>query len=98
MNIVKKSVVVEITGPLNFKESEGVYKDLRKYADAQSFTIDMKNVNDIASSGLNILRNLQKLVRNNGGTFKLINVQPKVNEIFEITGHSDYFSYTLIKE
>ena len=51
-------------------------------------TLDFKELNYISSAGLRLLLSLQKLM-NTQGSMKVINVNPTVMEIFEVTGFSE---------
>lgn len=47
--------------------------------------IDLKNVNVINSSGLGILIGCMNRVKNAKGTFKILNPQDKIENLFKIT-------------
>lgn len=47
---------------------------------------DMLEVDYVFSAGLRVFLQAQKTINSNGGTMKLINVQPSVKEVFNIVG------------
>jgi anti-anti-sigma factor len=52
----------------------------------QSLIFDMTNIEYIFSSGLRVMLIFQKMMSENGGTMKLINVPEQIRSIFEDTG------------
>lgn len=55
-----------------------------------SLIFDMKNVEYVFSAGLRSFLILQRIMANNGGTMKLINVSPSIRSIFEYTGFESF--------
>lgn len=58
------------------------------FVDLKELIFDMQDVDYVFSAGLRVFLQAQKIINANGGTMKLINVQPAVKEIFEIVGFS----------
>ena len=56
---------------------------------AKEVVIDFKNLEYISSAGLRLLLMLQKKMNAAGGTFKILNVNDFVMEVFEMTGFKD---------
>ena len=54
--------------------------------DVKSLVLDMNNVEYVFSSGLRVLLVFQKIMEENGGTIKLINVPEQIRFVFEDTG------------
>ena len=52
---------------------------------------DLVQVDYISSAGLRVLLSAQK--RMAGKTMKIVNAQPAVREVFDITGFSDIFTF-----
>ena len=57
-------------------------------SDVENLTIDLKNLDYIASAGLRILLKLKKRM-DNQGSMKVINLNRDVREVFDMTGFSD---------
>ena len=55
---------------------------------AESLVLDLKNLDYISSAGLRVILSAQKIM-NVQGKMKIINVQPAVMEVFEVTGFLD---------
>lgn len=56
---------------------------------ANQVIIDFKELEYISSAGLRLLLMLQKKMNASGGTFKILNVNEFVMEVFEMTGFKD---------
>ena len=57
-------------------------------SDVENLTVDLKNLDYIASAGLRILLKLKKRM-DNQGSMKVINLNRDVREVFDMTGFSD---------
>ena len=62
---------------------------LPELAGASEVVIDFKDLEYISSAGLRLLLMLQKKMNAADGTFKILNVNDFVMEVFEITGFAD---------
>jgi anti-sigma B factor antagonist len=51
----------------------------------KDIALDMSNLNSVNSAGLGVLIGILNKVKNNGGKLKLVNVNDRVQNIFEIT-------------
>ncbi|MBQ9271868.1 MAG: STAS domain-containing protein [Alphaproteobacteria bacterium] len=58
------------------------------FTDLKELVFDLADVDYVFSAGLRVFLQAQKVMNANGGTMKLINLQPSVKEIFEIVGFS----------
>jgi len=84
----KEFVVIELS-----KEDLGLVKsgDLKSLINEQLekknryIAFDLKNIKTVNSSGLGILISCLKLVKDNKGALKLININEKIKKIFIIT-------------
>lgn len=59
------------------------------FTDLKELVFDLEDVDYVFSAGLRVFLQAQKVMNANGGTMKLINLQPSVKEIFEIVGFSN---------
>jgi anti-sigma B factor antagonist len=74
---------------------EAVIDDI--IGDADSLVIDMRDLEYVSSAGLRVILKAHK-VFSEGEGLKLINVSKTVEEVFRITGFSDFLSYELVEE
>ncbi|MBR1825659.1 MAG: STAS domain-containing protein [Alphaproteobacteria bacterium] len=58
------------------------------FTDLKELVFDLSDVDYVFSAGLRVFLQAQKVMNANGGTMKLINLQPSVKEIFDIVGFS----------
>lgn len=58
------------------------------FTDLKELVFDLADVDYVFSAGLRVFLQAQKVMNANGGTMKLINLQPSVKEIFDIVGFS----------
>ena len=54
-----------------------------------ALVLDLREMTYTSSAGLRVILKAQKMMSACGGTMKVVNVQPDVLEIFEITGFTD---------
>ncbi|MBR6355275.1 MAG: STAS domain-containing protein [Alphaproteobacteria bacterium] len=59
------------------------------FTDLKELVFDLADVDYVFSAGLRVFLQAQKIMNANGGTMKLINLQPSVKEIFEIVGFAN---------
>ena len=59
----------------------------------ESFVLDMKNCDYVASSGLRVILNAQKKMNALHGTMVVKNVINDVMEVFEMTGFADILTF-----
>ena len=59
---------------------------------AKELVLDMNELAYISSAGLRVILKAQKLMLGVGGTMKLIHVSETVQEVFDITGFSDFLT------
>lgn len=58
------------------------------FTDLKELVFDLSDVDYVFSAGLRVFLQAQKVMNANGGTMKLVNLQPSVKEIFDIVGFS----------
>ena len=56
------------------------------FTDIKELIFDLEDVDYVFSAGLRVFLQAQKVMNANGGTMKLIKLQPSVKEIFDIVG------------
>ena len=79
-------LTVAITGRLDTTTSPQLEGELRTAVNGiTELTFDLEKLEYISSAGLRVLLTAQK-VMNKQGEMKIINVNPDVREIFEVTG------------
>ncbi len=59
------------------------------FTDLKELVFDLGDVDYVFSAGLRVFLQVQKIMNSNGGTMKLVNLQPSVKEIFEIVGFAN---------
>ena len=92
MNILHKViddvVVLSIDGDvMGGPEAGQLVEEINRLLDENSLkmVLDLGNVNRMNSSGLGIMINAQTTFKQNGGTFKLANLTPLVENLLKIT-------------
>ncbi len=86
--------VVKLVGRLDVKaarEAESAFAEAA--AAARNVTLDLAELDYIASAGLRALKRLRGDVRNNGGKLTLRNVQEDVMDVFEMTGFAAMLTF-----
>jgi anti-anti-sigma factor len=98
MNVIITSVdgqtVVALQGRLDTTQADAVEKKIVDILDQQHNRIifDCQEMDYISSSGLRIFLIAQKKMMATGGQLKLCNLQPGIQEIFDMSGFSMIFS------
>ncbi|MBQ6322934.1 MAG: STAS domain-containing protein [Lachnospiraceae bacterium] len=93
MEIIKTTegsrLTIALDGQLDTITSQQLEKELRISIDGMTDLIfDLANLDYITSAGLRVLSFAQK-VMNRQGRMSILNTQPDVKEIFDVTGLSD---------
>ena len=85
----EKNLIVTLIGRLDAVTAIELDKDLSKeIADVEDLTIDLKQLDYIASAGLRILLKLKKRM-DIQGKMTVINVNHEVREVMDMTGFSN---------
>jgi anti-anti-sigma factor len=96
INISKEDdiVVVKIIGRLDTINAVDFSKELAPYYSEKNvkMQIDCEEMDYIASSGLRVFMSTYKALTANGGELKVVNVQPKVKYVFELTGFTSFLN------
>lgn len=87
---VKSAVIgrVDTTNAADFQEQMKSLMSLQN----PDIEMDCSGLEYTSSQGLRIFLMLQKAVSANGGKLVLLNMQPQVKEVFDITGFSNIIS------
>ena len=87
-----EKLTVELIGRLDAVTAIQLDKDISKSLDdVKDLTIDLANLDYIASAGLRILLKLQKRM-NDQGNMQIKNVKREVREVLDMTGFSRLLS------
>lgn len=82
-------VELRLEGRLDAMAAPAVQDAFLKVAqDYAAIVLDFSQLSYISSAGLRTILVLQKQVNRSAGSLKLINVEPAVMEVFEMTGFS----------
>jgi anti-sigma B factor antagonist len=93
-------IIFNISGKIDTQTSPKLQEiiDSEFNSEIKKVTIDLRFVNYISSAGLRVLFYLQKQMvkKNLEDNMEIINVNPGVKEIFDITGFSDFLKIKII--
>ena len=87
-------VTVAVQGELDTDTSPKFQRDLDGLAERSGLAVEMDfdKLEYISSKALRVLISFQQRIQAQGGTLKVIHVQPAVKEVFAMTGLADSFS------
>lgn len=93
MEIIKKgegsSIEVAVDGRLDTVTAPQLENELKNILDGvESLVLNFENLAYVSSAGLRVILGAQKIM-NRQGTMKIINVNPEIMEVFEITGFNE---------
>ncbi|MGC9327855.1 MAG: STAS domain-containing protein [Candidatus Hinthialibacter sp.] len=82
-----QSVVILSFDIKTLRDPEPLQEEIMKYLQKgnKHFLIDLEKINYISSSVLGFLISMHKELNKQGGKIKLVNVQPSVSNLFELT-------------
>lgn len=104
MNVTKEELndhlLLTVDGRLDTTQSDAFEKEMMQVLEEgnKKIIMDCSGLNYISSSGLRIFLTMQKRMMAVGGTFKICNLQPSIQEIFDMSGFSMIFSIYPDKE
>lgn len=81
--------LVSVSGRIDANTAPALEQEIRNLIDAKRFRIvvDLTGVDYISSAGLKVLLNaLKEVKRWNRGDLRLVGLQPKIREIFDMVG------------
>ena len=85
----EKNLTVALIGRLDAVTAIELDKDLSKeISGVEDLTIDLKELDYIASAGLRILLKLKKRLDSSQGSMKVINLNNEVRDVMDMTGFS----------
>lgn len=84
----ESAVVVSVEGQMNSGNASAIEADLLAQVDkgVRRIVLDLSLLNYISSAGLRVVLLLAKKLKQQGGKLVLCRLQPKVYEVFEISG------------
>lgn len=87
----EKKVSVSIEGRVDTNSAGDFQTELMKLANEaeMDINIDCAQLSYTSSQGLRAFLMLQKMLNSNGSKMVLVNLQPQVKEVFDITGFSN---------
>lgn len=90
-----KGLIMEIDGRLDTNAAPKLLEEINESLEegVESFVLDMKNCDYVASSGLRVILNAQKKMNALHGTMVVKNVINDVMEVFEMTGFADILTF-----
>jgi anti-anti-sigma factor len=85
--------IVAVQGELDTDTSKEFQKDVEPLMEKHGLTVEMdfSQLEYISSKAIRVLISFQQRVIAQGGSLKVVNVQPAVMEIFDMTGLSRSF-------
>ena len=86
-------MIVAVQGELDTDTSKEFQKDVEPLMEKHGLTVEMdfSQLEYISSKAIRVLISFQQRVIAQGGSLKVVNVQPAVMEIFDMTGLSRSF-------
>lgn len=91
-NLDGKKLTIALDGKLDTITAPDFETAVREsIGDAEELVFDLEKLEYITSAGLRVLLSAQKTM-NEQGTMKVINVNEDINEVFEVTGFSDFLN------
>ena len=85
----EKNLTVALIGRLDAVTAIELDKDLSKeISGVEDLTVDLKELDYIASAGLRILLKLKKRLDSSQGSMKVINLNNEVRDVMDMTGFS----------
>lgn len=85
------TLVITVSGAVNTLTAPDLENVVRNnYTDPVNITFDLKDVDYISSAGLRVILLSKKMANTKGGEVKIVNAQPEVEEVFDMTGFYDF--------
>lgn len=86
------TTTLALSGRLDTTTAPELEAALADAASAKELVLDMNELAYISSAGLRVILKAQKTMLGVGGTMKLTHVSETVQEVFDITGFSDFLT------
>jgi anti-sigma B factor antagonist len=92
--IDEKCMVIYPTGYIDTYNSTSFQRRVEKAIEAgfNKLVFHLAGVNYISSTGIGVFLNFLKLVKPRGGDIILLEIQPKVYEVFQLLGFAQFFN------
>ncbi len=92
---IDKCIIVNLNGYVDTYNSNYFQKQIEKIINAGYIRIIFScyNLNYVSSTGIGYFTDFLKSVKSSGGDVVLVNVQPKVLEVFQLLGFSQFFTF-----
>ena len=88
-NINQNDIQINIEGRLDTTTAPILENEISDIENYKNIVFDLKNLEYISSAGLRVLLTAQKRINKINGSMKIINTNPIVKEVFEVTGFVD---------
>ena len=91
---VDKCLTINLNGYIDTYNSVYFQKQVNKVVNAGfvNLIFNCSGLNYVSSTGIGSFTAFLKLVKQNGGDIVLLNIQPKVYEVFQLLGFSQFFN------
>ena len=92
---IDKCIIVNLNGYVDTYNSSYFQKQIEKIVNAGYINIILScyNLNYVSSTGIGYFTEFLKSVKSSGGDVIIVNIQPKVLEVFQLLGFSQFFTF-----
>ncbi len=91
-DVVIASLGGKILDPVFIESVEGQLNELAESRESPRLVLDFQTVSHLSSSALGMLTTLHQIAQERGGELCLCNIQPAIQEIFQITRLNEVLS------
>ena len=85
---------VKLVGRLDVTAAQDAADAFAKVCDeSTNIVLDMSDLDYIASAGLRVLKQLNRVIKKSGGTLALRGVKDEIMEVFEMTGFAAMLTF-----
>jgi len=95
---LRDTTLFRCTGRLVSGESESLRDAVLTSSPIGSVVLDLAEVHSMDAAGLGVLLSLREWAQTAGAKFKLMNLTPRVEEVFELTNLRDVFEFCSVPE
>ena len=94
IDALKSGLCIYLNGYIDTYNSNFFQKKIQKVVDAGYINLifNCSSLNYVSSTGIGSFTAFLKLVKPRGGDIVLLNIQPKVSEVFQLLGFSQFFN------
>ena len=92
VNMKNDNLIISLIGRLDTMTSQKFEEKIKSisFDEIRNITINMKELEYVASAGLRVILMLNKKIIKNGGKLKIINANNVIKELFTMVGMDDY--------